>query len=226
MTRGRAHGPDHAHAPQPGPEHTGQEFWDERYRSHERVWGGGPSRHLVAGVSDLPPGRALDAASGEGADAIWLAGRGWEVTAFDISPVGLERAARHAGERGGEIAGRITWTRGDVTRWVPPEGAYDLVTSHYLHLYPQDRRRAFRALASAVAPGGRLLIVAHHARDLAEGVPRPPIPELYFEGEEVLAALREGEWAVLADEQRAAESVLGGKTYTVHDLVVHARRTA
>lgn len=205
-------------------EEMGEDFWNERYRSKERIWSGNPNRHLVSETEDLKPGRALDVGSGEGADALWLAGRGWRVTALDISTVALDRGAAHARERGGDVAGRITWTRADVTRWDPPESAFDLVTAQFMHLPPERRARLFPALASAVAPGGELLVVAHHPRDLEEGVPRPPHPELFYTGDEVVAALPEGEWAVLADEVRAGTSVLGGETYTVHDLVVRARR--
>jgi len=69
-------------------------FWDDRYRSRSALWSGSPNRHLMAEAEDLVPGTALDVGAGEGADAIWLAGRGWRATAVDISGVALERAAR------------------------------------------------------------------------------------------------------------------------------------
>ncbi len=72
-----------------------EDFWNERYRSSERVWSGNPNPQLVAEVAGLAPGRALDVGCGEGADAIWLARRGWDVVATDISGVALERAAQH-----------------------------------------------------------------------------------------------------------------------------------
>ncbi|WP_190394502.1 SAM-dependent methyltransferase [Nocardiopsis deserti] len=206
------------------PEEMGEDFWNERYRSQEKVWSGRPNRHLVAEAADLGPGRALDVGSGEGADAIWLAERGWRVTALDISTVALDKGAAHARERGGDVPGRITWKRADVTRWSPDEDAFDLVTSQFMHLRKHWRARFFAALASAVAPGGELLVVAHHPRDLEEGVPRPPDPDLFHTGDEVVAALPRGEWTVLADEARAGTVVMGEETYTVHDLVVRARR--
>ncbi|SIO89857.1 cyclopropane-fatty-acyl-phospholipid synthase family protein [Nocardiopsis sp. JB363] len=206
------------------PEVMGEEFWNELYRSSERISSGRPNRHLIAEVADLPPGRALDVGSGEGADALWLATRGWRVTAVDISPVALDRAAAHATEAGEGVADRITWLRADVTQWAPPTPPFDLVTAQFMHLYPNSRARLFADLAATVAPGGELLVVAHHPKDLEAGVPRPPVPELFYEGDAVTAALIEGEWDVLVDDVRSAERTLDETTYILHELVVRARR--
>ena len=84
-----------------------QESWDERYRSRSALWSRNPNPYLVAEAGDLTPGTALDVGAGEGADAIWLASRGWRVTAVDLSAVALERASAHASELGPDIAGRI-----------------------------------------------------------------------------------------------------------------------
>src|SRR5947209_4189756 len=91
-----------------------QEFWDNRYGGSERVWSGNPNPQLLVYGSDLTPGSGLDVGCGEGADAIWLAARGWMVTGVDISPVGLERAAAHAAAAGDAIAARIEWRRTDL----------------------------------------------------------------------------------------------------------------
>ncbi len=206
------------------PGEQGEEYWNEKYRSGGRIWSGRPNRHLVSEVEGLTPGRALEIGAGEGADALWLAARGWRVTAVDISSVALDRAAGHAKEAGEDVEDRITWLRADVTRWAPPTPPFDLVTAQFMHLYPNPRARLFSDLAASVAPGGELLVVAHHPRDLETGVPRPPEPELFYEGDAVTAALAEGEWDVLVDDVRTAEQTLGETTYTVHDLVVRARR--
>ena len=76
---------DHVHGPDTAVMFT-QEFWDARYRSTDQVWSGKPNPHLVEHVSTLSPGAALDVGSGEGADALWLASRGWQVTGVDVSP--------------------------------------------------------------------------------------------------------------------------------------------
>lgn len=143
-----------------------EELWDERYRSRPTLWSGEPNRHLVGEAADLAPGLALDVGCGEGADAIWLAQRGWRVDGVDVSGVALQRAAEHADRAGAEVAGRISWLHENLTAWDPGRGRYDLVSAQYMHLPSPERDVLFRRLGEAVAPGGTLLIVGHHPSDL------------------------------------------------------------
>lgn len=202
-----------------------EELWDERYRSRPALWSGEPNRHLVGEAAELEPGLALDVGCGEGADAIWLARRGWRVDGVDVSGVALRRAAEHADRAGAEIAGRITWLHENLTAWDPGRGRYDLVSAQYMHLPPPERDVLFRGLAEAVAPGGTLLVVGHHPSDLQTTVPRPPRPELFFTGADVVALLDPDGWDVVT-EAAVARSVTDpdGRAVTVHDTVVRARR--
>ncbi|QRI76590.1 MULTISPECIES: class I SAM-dependent methyltransferase [Rhodococcus] len=202
-----------------------EELWDERYRSRPALWSGEPNRHLVGEAAELEPGLALDVGCGEGADAIWLARRGWRVDGVDVSGVALQRAAEHADRAGAEIAGRITWLHENLTAWDPGWGRYDLVSAQYMHLPPPERDVLFRRLAEAVAPGGTLLVVGHHPSDLQTTVPRPPRPELFFTGADVVALLDPDGWDVVT-EAAVARSVTDpdGRAVTVHDTVVRARR--
>ncbi|WP_229796335.1 class I SAM-dependent methyltransferase, partial [Saccharothrix coeruleofusca] len=113
--------------------HTGVQFWEQMYRSRERLFSGAPNGVLVTEVADLPPGQALDVGCGEGGDALWLARRGWRVTAVDISHTALSRAAA----AGADVAGRVAWKHGDLTATPPPAGAFDLVSIQY---FPLERR--------------------------------------------------------------------------------------
>lgn len=137
------------------------EFWDDRYREKEAIWSGNVNQPLVKAGEDLAPGTALDLGCGEGADAIWLAGHGWKVTAVDVSAVALERTAAAAAERGlGEL---VTTERHDFGTGFPT-GHYDLVSAQYLHSPIRfDREAVLRKAAAAVAPDGHLLIVEHAA---------------------------------------------------------------
>src|SRR5690606_6006021 len=124
-----------------------------RYATSELIWTADPNRFLVDEVRGLAPGRALDVAAGEGRNAVWLARHGWQVTAVDFSDVGLDKA-RQLAERAGVSVDLVC---ADATN--PIDATFDLVVVLYLHLPADQRRRAYRNAADAVAPGGTLLIV-------------------------------------------------------------------
>jgi SAM-dependent methyltransferase len=153
--------PDEVPHPQGGDEQAKpeREAWNERYAASTRVWSGNPNVELTRQVADLVPGRVLDLGCGEGADAVWLAGRGWKVTAVDVSDVALGRAAEHAAQAG--LAEVIDFRHHDLVEDFPP-GEFDLVSAQFL--YPHDiaaREGLLRRAAGAVASGGVLLIEGH-----------------------------------------------------------------
>lgn len=132
--------------------------WDARYSKGDgAMWSGQPNGRLVAEVADLPPGRALDVGCGEGADAIWLARRGWTVTAIDISEVAVSRAR----EAGGLVGVAIEWVCGDVLQTPLPAGSFDVVSMQYPALPKAAGEAAVRGLLDTVRRGGLLLAVYH-----------------------------------------------------------------
>lgn len=199
-----------------------ERFWEDHYRSHERVWSGRANPVLVDVAGSLPPGTALDLGCGEGGDAIWLAGLGWRVTAVDVSAVALERASTHAARAG--VGDRIDFRHHDLAQTFPA-GAFDLVSAQYLHSpveFPRDR--VLQEAARAVAPGGLLLIVDHASVSpwsWADPDTRFPAPE------EILASLELSPvlWHTerLGAPRRPATGP-GGQTATVTDNVVAVRR--
>jgi SAM-dependent methyltransferase len=201
-------------------------FWDERYSSAPQVWSGHVNAVVRDEASGLTPGRALDVGCGEGGDALWLAAQGWEVTGIDVSRVALDRAATRAGEVG--LADRTSWEQRDVLTWSPDEAAYDLVAVAFVHLAGDDRQRVYARIASAVAPGGTLVVAAHHPSDIGV-VPRPPDPDLFFTEDDLVAYLREweGQWEVVTAEARPRPTTHpDGHEVTVHDTVLRAHRVA
>lgn len=206
------------------PDVLDENFWNERYRSSHQLWSGNPNPQLVAEVSDLAPGTALDVGCGEGADAIWLARAGWTVHGIDLSGVAIERAAEHAAQAGEDIAGRLTWQTADLLAWDPGSTRYDLVTSQYVHLPSGQRDVLYASLAALVAPGGTLLIVGHHPSDLGT-IPRPPRPELFFTPEQVVALLDPNDWSVVTATAAARTVTHDNHEVTIHDSVVRARRS-
>lgn len=201
-------------------------FWDERYGSKPTIWSGNPNQRLVEQVSDLAPGRALDVGSGEGADAIWLARRGWQVTGIDVSTVALERAATVAAGAGAGIAERISWQQADVLTWGPAPETFDLVSAQFMHLPPEALAALHTRLAAAVRPGGTLLIVGHHPLDHETGVRPTGSAELLFTAEAIAARLDPELWeiAVAEAQSRQGKHPESGEPVTWHDAVLAARR--
>ncbi|NHC14995.1 methyltransferase domain-containing protein [Motilibacter deserti] len=195
-------------------------FWEERYAGPEKVWSGRPNPQLVAEAEGLAPGRALDVGCGEGADAVWLAARGWQVDGADISPSALKKAASHADDEG--VGDRCRWLHADLAEWVPDAGAYDLVSAQFMHLPPQQLQAAQARFARAVAPGGSLLVVGH-ARSMFEEDGHHPA-EMFFTADDVVRTLDPEQWEVVVAEDRAREGHRDGKPMTMHDTVVRARR--
>ncbi|MET8831345.1 class I SAM-dependent methyltransferase [Streptomyces sp. NPDC004610] len=181
------------------------EFWESRYRDSGRVWSGKPNEILVREVSALRPGTALDLGCGEGGDAIWLAARGWRVTGADISATALARAGEHARDAG--VADRVALERHELGVTFP-EGAYDLVSAHYLQSpVALDQDGVLSSAADAVAPGGTLLIVMHAAWPNWQKEPpfRAEFPTL--DGVLDALALPAGEWTVQTRERVRRVSV-------------------
>ncbi|WP_435768923.1 class I SAM-dependent methyltransferase [Nocardioides sp. SYSU DS0651] len=204
------------------------EFWDERYAGSDRVWSGRPNARLVEQTADLTPGTALDVACGEGADAVWLAQQGWKVTALDVSEVALERVAAHAEDAGVESRLRIGFY--DALEDPRPAGrrTFDLVTVSFLHVPVPDFDRIYRGIADAVAPGGRLLVTAHHPHDVESGARHDHGPGLLFGPERVLATLGVHEpgspWEVEVAETPTRQQPGPDGPMTVRDTVVRLRR--
>jgi SAM-dependent methyltransferase len=194
--------------------------WDERYRSAELIWGVRPNRWLEEEARDLPPGRALDLACGEGRNAIWLAARGWRVTAVDFSGVALEKAhTLEAAQRAG--APRVDWVRADATDYAASEPV-DLALLCYLQLGADARRRAVTTAAAALAPGGVLLVIGHVSTYIAEGVGGPQHPAVLFTAADIEADLAGS--GLVVERAEAVHRPVDGADRPAIDALVRARR--
>lgn len=176
------------------------EGWDKRY-ADGRQWSVEPNRFFADAVNELTtgrrasavqPGTALDLATGEGRNAVWLAQMGWRVTAVDFSSVGIDRA--RAGEAGIEPrpVHPVTWIVADLTDHDLGHRAWDLVTHIYLH-WPAELRLPFLGrAAAAVAPGGHLIMVGHDRSNIEHGYGGPQDPAVLTTPNELRTVL-EGE---------------------------------
>ncbi len=159
--------------------------WNARYSGTELVWSAEPNRFLVAEVTGLPVGRALDLAAGEGRNSVWLAEQGWDVTAVDFSDAALAKARELARTR----SVRLSLVEADVTRYTPAVQSYDFVLVAYLHLPEPARSRVIGRAGQAVAAAGTLLIIGHDQTNRAEGYGGPKDPAVLATPEEIAAAI-------------------------------------
>jgi thioredoxin reductase/SAM-dependent methyltransferase len=204
-----------------------QTDWDHRYHDAP-MWSGNPNGSLVHEVADVDPGTALDVGAGEGGDAIWLAERGWRVTAADISQRAVDRVAQGAHERGLSVAA----VRADANGPQPFHAeTYDLVTAHYASIPRTADDRGIENLLAAVAAGGRLLVVGHDLEPMRQPIDtarqsRPFDPDAYVRVDDVAASIAGSpDWDIEVHEQRPRPPGHTAASHHVDDIVLRARRT-
>ena len=155
-------------------------FWDERYAqaaaAGSPVWSVTPNAWIEQVTSTLPPGTAIDLAAGEGRNTLWLASRGWAVTAVDFSPAGLAIGRARAVASGLEA----DWVTADATTWVSPTPV-DLVVIAYLQLPAEGLTRAIANATASLAPGGTLALIGHDSENLKHGVGGPQDPTMLYD---------------------------------------------
>lgn len=188
--------------------------WDAMYREKPAVWSGEPNAQLVAETASLAPATALDVGCGEGADAVWLAQQGWDVTAVDVSAVALHRAHSHASSAGV----RVVFEQADLVATPPDPRSYDLVSAQFFHLPDPPRTQAYRGLGAAVRPGGHLLVVGHYP---SEHIGKDH-PERLFTTDEIVGLF--DTWRVVTSEIRKRTAMHHGELSDLVDGVVLLQR--
>jgi SAM-dependent methyltransferase len=200
-----------------------ERLWEETLREHpDKLAQRPPNAHLIAEIADVSPGRALDAGCGHGAETLWLAAHGWEVTAVDFSASALAHAKSTAEALGPEIAERIEWVEADLASWTPAHNHFDLVVCLYVHISGSVEDMV-RRMASGVAPEGTLLMVGHRPIDPATGNPTAASDQVQVSIESAVAGLDSGSessgWELVVAQERQ-RAVAG----TGVDAVIVAKR--
>ena len=191
--------------------------WDERYSTSELVWTGRANQFVEAHLADLDPGTAIDLGAGEGRNAVWLASRGWTVTAVDFSQIGLDKARQLADEHGVEI----TTVCGDATTWTPA-APVDLVVLSYLQLPSDEQRIVLEHAVTWLAPGGTLFVIAHDRSNVEHGHGGPPSEDVCYTVGGTVAALSGLDITTAEVADRRVDTPDG--TRTALDTLVIARR--
>jgi 2-polyprenyl-3-methyl-5-hydroxy-6-metoxy-1,4-benzoquinol methylase len=196
-----------------------EQLWSKTLGEHgDKVARRPPNAQLMAEISDLPPGRALDAGCGHGADALWLATHGWQVTAVDFAAAALAHGRSMADAAGADVAARIDWIESDLATWTAEAGQYDLVACLYVHMAGSVEDMV-RRMANAVAPGGTLFLVGHRPIDPGTGAATAAANQVQVSVEGAVAALESNVWELVVAEERP-RAVAG----TGVDAVIRARR--
>ncbi|HEX3823453.1 MAG TPA: methyltransferase domain-containing protein [Mycobacteriales bacterium] len=193
--------------------------WDSRYAEEKQLWSGAPNGGLVAEVAGMTPRRVLDVGCGEGADAVWLARRGWDVTALEVSGVALKRAAQHARDAGVTIR----WVHAELDQAALPPRSFELVSAQYPALLRTPDGAAEHALLELVAVGGVLLLVHHIGMETRE--PHGGFDPADYVWPSMIAALLDDDWEIERHEQRPRVTPdSGAGAHHSEDLVLRARR--
>jgi SAM-dependent methyltransferase len=164
-----------------------REDWDKRYAEVENLWSAKPNRFLVAEVAELPPGRALDLACGEGQNAIWLASLGWRVVGVDYSPVAIDKARARAAREDVDVE----FVCSDLLEYAPAPESFDLVLVLYLHLPAAERHVVLDRAVKGLAAGGTFVLVGHDLLNATEGVGGPSDDSILYTPDEIVADLDE-----------------------------------
>lgn len=160
-----------------------RDSWNRRYATSDYVWKSGANQFVEEYLTDLEPARAIDLGAGEGRNAVWLATKGWNVTAVDFSSVGLEKGARLATDHGVEV----DFVEADATTYEPP-APVELVLLVYLQLEERDRQTVLEHAATWLEPGGTLFVIAHDRSNVSDGYGGPPSPDVCYTVDETVAA--------------------------------------
>jgi SAM-dependent methyltransferase len=192
------------------------EAWDERYRTADMLWSAGPNVFVEERLAHREPGVGLDLASGEGRNAIWLASKGWKMTAVDFSSIALQR--------GGERSQEVDFIEADIFTWEPDwihrdeddSRGFDLVLIAYLQVEAEPLQRLVERATGWLAPGGELFMIGHDLTNLDDGVGGPQVPELLWDLDPML------EWL---GELRVAEGGVVDRPVEVDGDVAYAKDT-
>lgn len=145
--------------------------WNTRFSEEGYLFGTEPNAFLASQRERLKPGmRALSIADGDGRNSVFLARQGCEVTAFDFSPVALDKARRLAVQAGV----RVDYRQSDLLAWEWEPSRYDVVAAIFFQfLDPTQRAAVFAGLEASLAPGGLLLLQGYRPEQIANATGGP-----------------------------------------------------
>ena len=222
MTEHHRHAAGHSPHPEESP--SPAEHWEQRYCEADRVWSGKANATMTSIVGEFPPGRAIDLGCGEGGDVLWLAEQGWQAHGLDISTVAIDRARSEAVARGLE---RATFTAADLSTWRPEPDSVELVTAAFFQSHVAlDRIEILRRAATAIRPGGHLVVISHAQPPSWSSAHQHEGPQLVSARDDAAElALPSDAWVIEAADERSRPAVgHDGEPSELIDAVLVLRR--
>ncbi len=195
-------------------------YWNERYGAQGNMWGAEANRFVAGELDGLTPRRVLDLACGQGRNAVWLALQGHAVTAVDVSDVAIEQARRTAAQAGVDVDFQVH----DLLEWSPLENAFDLVVLSYVQLPESMRRKVHRDAVGALAPGGRVFLIAHHHDNLEQGFGGPPSADVLYDEAQLAGDF--GSLRIVRNERVLRPTEKDGASGTAIDILLIAEKSA
>jgi SAM-dependent methyltransferase len=187
--------------------------WESRYAEPGYAFGTKPNDFLREQVAQLPPGRILCLAEGEGRNAVWLAQRGYDVTAVDLSARGLQKTRRLAQDR----KVKVETIEADLASFPIQPGAWMGIVSIFAHTTAPVRKRVHASVIAGLAPGGVFLLEAYRPEQAQLSTGGPADDERLLNLERLKLELGALDWLLARELER---DVLEGKYHTGRSAVV------
>jgi hypothetical protein len=151
-------------------------FWDSKYSVDEYIYTKDVNRFVKESLSDLPPGKMIDLAGGEGRNTVFFAEKGWQAENIDLSSVGLEKCERLAAET--NVSELVFTTNASASDFESKLAPVDLGVIAYLQIPQTELAVAIERLVSNVKSGGVFFGVWHALENLKDGFGGPQNPDL------------------------------------------------
>jgi hypothetical protein len=171
-----------------------KDFWNERYGQKMYSYGKAPNVFFAQQLGQLPKGKILLPAEGEGRNAVYSAIKGWEVKAFDYSEEGRKKAMMLAENYDVEIDYELI-----PASEFHSENMYEVVAMIYAHFAGEERKLLCEKLESLLAPGGYLIMEVFSKNQLGRESGGPKDPELLYSKDEIKAMFPNLDFIILEE---------------------------
>lgn len=164
-----------------------KQFWDERYRQRDYIYGEEPNEFFRESIKGIKPGRMLLPAEGEGRNAVYAAQKGWEVEAFDFSKSAMDKA--HLLARRSNVS--ITYSLDDYLSFRPLFAPFDVVAMIYAHTDSKTREQFYPSIKNMLKSNGIVLIEAFSKNQIGNSSGGPKDPDMLLSTEELKIAFKD-----------------------------------